>query len=76
MSTMQCNARSISQQSIKDLNSEFSFSKTSCHTKFKEPSLFYYLPIGERGKNIWLYTFLKGIKAMRNKQVVIFPLFA
>ena len=31
------------------LNSEFSFSKTSCHTKVKEPSLLYYLLIaGEK----------------------------
>ena len=43
-----CNTSSIFKQSLTGLNSEFSFSKTSCHTKFKVPSP-YYLPIaGER----------------------------
>ena len=33
------------KQSLTGLNSEFSFSYTSCLTKAKEPSLSYYLPI-------------------------------
>ena len=37
--------RSIFKQSLTGLNSEFSFSKTSCLTKPEEPSLPYYLPI-------------------------------
>ena len=37
--------RSIFKHSLTGLNSEFSFSQTSCHTKAKEPSLPYYLPI-------------------------------
>ena len=38
--------RSIFKQSLTGLNSEFSFSYTSCLTKAEEPSLSYYLPIG------------------------------
>ena len=37
--------KSIFKQSLTGLNSEFSFSKTSCFTKAEEPSLSYYLPI-------------------------------
>ena len=37
--------RSISKRSLTGLNSEFSFSLTSCLTKAEEPSLSYYLPI-------------------------------
>ena len=37
--------RSIFKQSLTGLNSEFSFSKTSCLTKAEEPNLSYYLPI-------------------------------
>ena len=33
------------KQGLTGLNSEFSFSWTGCHTKFKERSLQYYLPI-------------------------------
>ena len=40
--------RLIFKWSLTDLNSEFSFSKTSCHTKVKEPSLPSYLPIAAR----------------------------
>ena len=36
--------------SLRDLNSEFSFSLTSCHTMVKEPSLSYHSPIA--GKRI------------------------
>ena len=34
------------KRSLTVLNSEFSFSQTSCLTNAEEPSLFYYLPIG------------------------------
>ena len=45
------------KQNLAGLNSEFSFFKTGCHTKTKEPSLFYYLPLaGER---------IVGFKAFR-----------
>ena len=37
--------RSIFKRSLTGLNSEFSFSLTSCLTKAEEPSLCYYLPI-------------------------------
>ena len=37
--------RSILKRSLTGLNSEFSFSLTSCLTKPEEPSLPYYLPI-------------------------------
>ena len=37
--------RSIFKRSLTGLNSEFSFSKTSCLTKTEEPSLSYYSPI-------------------------------
>ena len=39
------------------MNSEFSFSETSCLTKAEEPSLPYYLP---RRENNWINTFPKG----------------
>ena len=37
--------RSIFKRSLTGLNSEYSFSNTSCLTKAEEPSLLYYLPI-------------------------------
>ena len=37
--------RSVFKRSLTGLNSEFSFSKTSCLTKAEEPCLSYYLPI-------------------------------
>ena len=37
--------RSIFKRSLTGLNSEFSFSLTSCLTKAEEPSMSYYLPI-------------------------------
>ena len=40
--------RSIFKRSLTGLNSEFSFSKTSCLTKAEEPSQPYYLPIAGR----------------------------
>ena len=36
---------SIFKRSLTGLNSEYSFSKTSCRTKAEEPSLSYYVPI-------------------------------
>ena len=39
---------SIFKRSLTGLNSEFSFSWTSCLTKAEEPSLSYYLPIAGR----------------------------
>ena len=38
------------KQSTTGLNSGFSFSKTGCHTKIKESSLFYYLFIANKGR--------------------------
>ena len=40
-----CDTRSIFKRSLTGLNSEFSFSKTSCLAKAKELSLSYYFPI-------------------------------
>ena len=40
-----CDTRLVFKQRLTGLNSEFSFSKIGCHTKVKEPSLPYYLPI-------------------------------
>ena len=40
-----CDTRLIFKQSLTGLNSVFSFSYTSCHTKMKKPSLPNYLPI-------------------------------
>ena len=39
-----CDTRSVFKRSLRCLNSEFYF-KTSCHTKFMEPSLCYNLPL-------------------------------
>ena len=44
-SQAECDTRSIFKQCLTGLNSEFSFSKTGCHTKAKEPHLPNYLPI-------------------------------
>ena len=48
--------RSIFKRSLTGLNSEFSFSKTSCRTKAEEPSLPNYLPIA-RGRIIGFIPF-------------------
>ena len=53
------------KQSLTGLNSEFSFSKTSCLTKAEEPSLALLFTHSWRENN-WIYTFLKGISAMWN----------
>ena len=55
-----CDTRSILLWSLTDLNSEFSFSKISFHTKVKELNLPYYLPLA----GDWIYTFPKGISAI------------
>ena len=52
--------RSIFKQILTGLNSEFSFSKISCLTKVKEPSLPYYLPIAEG----WLIEFIHFPKVL------------
>ena len=52
------------QQGLADLNSEFSFFKTCCYTKFKEPSQPYYLSIAGGGENNRIHPFSKGINAM------------
>ena len=57
--------KSIFKRSLTGLNSEFSFSYTSCLTKAEEPSLFYYLPIAG-GRIIGFMPFPKGISAMWN----------
>ena len=41
----ECDTKSIFKQSLTGLNSEFSFSYTSCHTKIKKHSVTYYLLI-------------------------------
>ena len=43
-----CDTRSIFKQRLTGLTSGFSFSKTSCYTKFKEPSLHYFSIAGKR----------------------------
>ena len=55
--------RSIYKQSLTGMNSEFSFSWTSCLNKAEEPRLPYYLPIAG-GRNNWIHPFPKGISAM------------
>ena len=55
----------IFMRSLTGLNSEFSFSKTSCLTKAEEPSLPYYFTHSWRENN-WIHTFPKGISAMWN----------
>ena len=50
--------RSVFKWSFTGLNSEFSFSYTSCLTKAEEPSLPYWM------ENNWIHTFPKGISAM------------
>ena len=64
--------RSIFKRSLTGLNSEFSFSKTSCLTKTEEPSLPNYLPIAEEGhigRNVVCITILKN--AVRNPDGLI-----
>ena len=55
-----CYKGSIIKRSLTGLNSEFSFSKTGCHTKFKEYSLLYYLPMAG-GKIVEFLLFPKVI---------------
>ena len=55
--------RSIFKRSLTGLNSEFSFSQTSCLTKAEEPSLPYYFTHSWRENN-WIHSFPKGISAM------------
>ena len=46
-----CDTRSICKPSTAGSNSEFSFSKTSCQIKTKEPSLLNYIPINDGRKD-------------------------
>ena len=48
--------RSVFKQILTGLNSEYSFSWTSCLTKTEEPCLSYYLPI-DGGRIIWFIPF-------------------
>ena len=52
------------------MNSDFSFSKTSCLTKAEEPSLSYYFTHSWRENN-WIHTFPKCISAMWNATSLI-----
>ena len=62
MNRMQHKVNSLSR----GLNSEFSFSETSCRTKVKEPSLPNYLPIAG-GRIIWCILF-SGLAALGKMQ--------
>ena len=53
------------KRSLTGLNSEFSFSWTSCLTMAEEPSLPYYFTHSWRENN-WIHTFPKGISSMWN----------
>ena len=53
--------RSIFKGSLIGLNSEFSFSKTSCLTKAE----------GSSRENKWIHTFPKGISAMWNAIILV-----
>ena len=53
------------KRSLTGLNSELSFSYTSCLTNAEEPSLPYYFTHSWRENN-WIHTFPKGISAMWN----------
>ena len=57
--------RSIFKWNLTGLNSEFSFSKISCHTKVKKNLLPYYLLINW-WENSWNHIIFKCISAMRN----------
>ena len=57
------------KRNLTSLNSEFSFSLTSCYTKVENPSLLYYLPFTgerERERENWIHSFLKGISTIWN----------
>ena len=59
-----------SNRSLTGLESEFSFSYTSCHIKVKVLSLLYYLPIDVR-RIAWMYTFPKGMSFMWNPSIPV-----
>ena len=56
--------------SLTGLNSEFSFSSTSCLFKAEEPTLPYYFTHSLRENN-WIQTFPKGISAMWNATILV-----
>ena len=60
--------RSIFKWSLTGLNSEFSFSQTSCLIKAEEPSLPYYLPIAG-GRIFWFIPLQKHYKRLKNRWV-------
>ena len=55
----ECDIRPIFKQSLTGLNSEVSVFQTGFHTKVKEPSLSYYLPLHR--ENPWIHTSHKGV---------------
>ena len=55
--------RSIFERSLTGLNSEFSFSLTSCLTKAEEPGLRYYFTHSWRENN-WIHTFPKDMSGI------------
>ena len=61
--------RSIFKQSLTGLNSEFSFSYTSCLTKAEELSLSYYLPIA--GGRIIGFILFPRVLVLREMQSVL-----
>ena len=62
----------IFKQSLTGLNSEFSFSWTSCLTKAEEPSLSYYLPIAG-GRIIGFIPLLSLGRVVKYADVVFWP---
>ena len=60
------------KRSLTGLNSEFSFSETSCLTKAEEPSLPYYLPIAG-GRTIGFIPFPKVQAQCEMQSVTITP---
>ena len=61
--------RSILKRSLTGLNSEFSFSMTSCLTKAEEPSLPYYLPI-DKGRIIGFIPFPRVLVLCKMQSVL------
>ena len=66
----ECETRLIFRRVSTGLNSQFSFSKTSCHTKVEENSPPYYLLIAG-GRIIRFITFPKGISTMWNANSLV-----
>ena len=62
--------RSVFKRSLTGLNSEFSFSKTSCLTKAEEPSLLYYFPIAG-GRMIGFIPFPRVLVLCENAIILV-----